>query len=844
MRYAILCIAGDLTGLTMADDRKRLRNEGDGAAEAGAAPVGRTPAEARYVAQRELAVALGTTSDLEEALGRCLELALEASEMQGGGIYLCTEDGGIDLACHRGLEPPFVAQVRRFEPSSLNARIVQRGLPAYADAGQLRDAGTPYGLDPQIRALAALPFSHQERRLGVIVVVSHGLSEVPLDARTVLEGLAAQMGGAVARLQSEAALRRSERHYRLLAENLPDIVIIMDPEGRLAYCNPQVGLYGYDPDEEQGQHFSKFMARAEDRAKAGQCMDRLLHQGLPVTADLLFQPRKAEPFAVEFSLRLFQEDDGRRFVFCVLRDISKRKRAEEALRRSETLYRSTMEAMDEAVFVLDRSQRLTMFNQELLRWRAKHGLGGGALMAQPVAEVLPFLEERILARWRQAFDSGRSVESSSCAITNYGPVHTEIRGIPVEEEGEIASLVVVVRDVTARIEAEEERQRLSENLREAQRIESLGRLAGGVAHDLNNLLAPIMGYAEMSLLKTEPGGGLASYLERILGAAERAQELTKQLLAFGRKRVLRMQTVHLNQVVEEVEPMVRRIIGEDVSIVSELDPQLGAVWADPSHIHHVLMNLVVNARDAMPAGGRITIRTANRNLDEAFQQRHPEATVGPHVALSVRDDGEGMDEATLGRIFEPFFTTKDQGKGTGLGLSTVHGLIQQHGGCIEVESALDEGTCVRVFLPRSEAVPTIEDQAPPAPRKQLLQGRHTILVVEDEPAVRTMICEALGERGYQLHAAADAEQALTVIEELDEPLHLLLTDVILPGMDGRSLYELVANMRPEMRVLFMSGYPAAVISRHGVLEQGVHLLQKPFSMAALEAKVLEVLAEG
>ncbi len=381
--------------------------------------------------------------------------------------------------------------------------------------------------------------------------------------------------------------------------------------------------------------------------------------------------------------------------------------------------------------------------------------------------------------------------------------------------------------------------RLEQQLRQAQKMEAVGRLAGGVAHDFNNLLTVINGYAEMIIARAAVGSPDRADAEEILQAGERAAALSRQLLAFSRKQILAPRVLSLNAVVSGIERMLRRLMGEDIEIVTALDGGLVNVRADPGQIEQVLMNLAVNARDAMPNGGRLLLETANVVLDEEFRRSHPGAATGPHAMLGVSDTGTGMDAETQAHLFEPFFTTKEPGKGSGLGLSTVYGIVKQSGGSIRVYSEPGKGAVFKVYLPRVDAPASAPGPAarPPGP----LRGTETILLVEDADGIRKLMYEILREQGYALLLAADGNEAFRLVEQHPETIHLLLTDVVLPGMGGPAIAHRARALRPAIRVLFTSGYTDRGVVENGAIEPGPNFLQKPFTAEELGRKVREVL---
>jgi len=390
----------------------------------------------------------------------------------------------------------------------------------------------------------------------------------------------------------------------------------------------------------------------------------------------------------------------------------------------------------------------------------------------------------------------------------------------------------MLRDVT-------ERRKLEEQLRQSQRLESVGMLAGGIAHDFNNILTVISGYADLAEARLDESDPLAVYVEQIKRASDRAASLTRQLLAFSRKQVLQPKVLDLNSVVGQIEKMLGRLVGEDMELRTSLAPELGRVKADPGQIEQVIMNLAVNARDAMPGGGKITIETANVYLDEEYARQHIAVKPGPYVMLAVSDNGHGMTAETKKSIFAPFFSTKPIGKGTGLGLATVYGIVKQSSGNIWVYSEVGVGSSFKIYLPLVEG--EVDESPAAVGRADLRKGTETILLAEDEETVRTLACHSLKLYGYQVLDVASAGEALLIAEQHDGPIHLLLTDVVMPRMNGKELAERLAILRPNIRVLFMSGYTDQSIVHHGVLDEGINFIGKPFTPTALVRKVAEVL---
>jgi signal transduction histidine kinase/CheY-like chemotaxis protein len=378
-----------------------------------------------------------------------------------------------------------------------------------------------------------------------------------------------------------------------------------------------------------------------------------------------------------------------------------------------------------------------------------------------------------------------------------------------------------------------------ERLRQSQRMEALGRLAGGIAHDFNNVLTAILGFGELAMMGAPAGSPLEGQLQEIQKAGERAAELTRQLLAFGRRQVVQARVINLNDLIHNLEGMLRRVIDESISLETDLDQQIGNVRADTGQIEQILMNLTVNARDAMPAGGTLTIATADADLDQGYVDLHGAVTPGRYVMISVSDTGIGMSPETLTRVFEPFFTTKDKGKGTGLGLSTVYGIVKQNGGCVWAYSELGRGTTFKVYIPRVDE--PLESAAPRTTAPSFYRGTECVLLVEDDSAVRALARAVLVQQGYTVVDASSPLEGIELARGYEFPIHLLLTDVIMPGMSGREFASRVREARPEVCVLYMSGYARNLMTSQGVLEAGVQFLEKPFSPQALACKVREVL---
>jgi PAS domain S-box-containing protein len=500
---------------------------------------------------------------------------------------------------------------------------------------------------------------------------------------------------------------------------------------------------------------------------------------------------------------------------------------ESRARSSETKYQTLVEHANDSVFLLDPTGKILEVNRR-----------GEQMLGRPREQIVGLrYEEFMLPAERRRFqrmlveDAARS-DNVRLAGRNKSVIYADISTSVFEIDGG-RIVLFLAHDVT-------ERNRLEQQLRQSQKMEAIGRLAGGVAHDFNNLLTIISGYSEMMLESLGPGDSARDLLCEISKAGERAASLTRQLLAFSRQQVLEPKVLDLNGVVADAERMLRRLIGEDIELVSILDPMLAPVRVDMGQIEQVILNLAVNARDAMPQGGKLTIETKNVTFDESVAVIRPDMQPGCYVLLAVSDNGCGMDEQTKAQIFEPFFTTKEVGKGTGLGLATVYGIVKQSGGHIDVYSEQRHGTSFKVYLPCADAPPGSK-RGLSADGTRSPRGTETILVVEDEAAVRLLTRHALQMAGYTVLDAGNAADAIQLSEQHGGSIDLLITDVVMPQMGGRALAGNLAAARPKMKVLFVSGYTSDTVVRHGVLMGGVDFLQKPFTPTSLGRKVREVL---
>jgi two-component system cell cycle sensor histidine kinase/response regulator CckA len=510
------------------------------------------------------------------------------------------------------------------------------------------------------------------------------------------------------------------------------------------------------------------------------------------------------------------------------RERAARREAEHALRESEQRYRRIIETTNEGVWILDTVGKTTFCNPRMA------AMLGSEQKAMVGASVFDFVRDEATIKALQHHEARAAGQSEirldrkdgnfTWALLDTTPI--------VDSSGEYEGALVMAMDVS-------QRKRLEEQLRQAQKMEAVGSLAGGIAHDFNNLLSVILSGTSLILEGLKPGDPIVGELEEVRKAGERAGALTRQLLAFSRQQLLEPRTLDLNQIVLGLEKMLRRLMGEDIELSLLLSHMLGKMQADPGQIEQIIMNLVVNARDAMPQGGKVTIESGNCQLTAAYTALHLGVTPGDYVMLAITDTGVGMDAETRSRIFEPFFTTKEKGRGTGLGLSTVFGIVQQSGGHIWVYSEPGKGTTFKVYFPRKDGPVDTPATVPPSPLT--LRGVETILLVEDEDQVRAISRTILRRYGYNVLEAQNGGEAFLICERYTAKIHLLVTDVVMPRMSGRQLAERLAPMRPDMRVLYVSGYTENSVVHHGVLDAGIAFLQKPITPDALLRKVREVI---
>lgn len=637
--------------------------------------------------------------------------------------------------------------------------------------------------------------------------------------------------------------RKAERNYRTLFQKMLDGFalheIICDDHGipvdyRFMEINPAFErLTGIKAEESLGRTVRELMPGIESYWI--ETYGRVALTGEPV-----FFENYTKELDKHFQVTAFRPAPNQ--FACIFADVTEHRRAEEALRESEARYRELVENANSIILRMDKTGTITFINEFAQQFFEYHG--NEILGRNVIGTIVPESDSAGRDLREMILDIGRHPERY-VANENENMKRDGTRAWiswtnkPMFDSSEMINEILCVgNDATARKHAEEEKEKLQVQLNQAQRIESVGRLAGGVAHDFNNMLGVILGHAEMALLKLDPEHPQYHDLKAIHAAAERSADLTRQLLAFARRQTITPKVIDLNETVEGMLKMLRRLIGEDIDLAWNPGLSLWPLSMDSSQLDQILANLCVNARDAIEGVGKVTIETANAFFDENYCRHNAEVVIGEYVLLAVSDDGCGMEKETLAQIFDPFFTTKELGQGTGLGLATVYGIVKQNNGFINVYSEPGEGTTFKIYLPRHTArtaVPKAASQGPVG------RGHETILLVEDESSILEISKEMLESFGYTVRAASTPGEAIRIAEEHAGDINLLMTDVIMPEMNGRDLAKRLLSLYPELACLFMSGYTADVIAHRGVLEEGVHFIQKPFSVQGLAAKVRDAL---
>ncbi len=722
---------------------------------------------------------------------------------------------------------------------------------------------TPGAFDPSYKTLMSHGIIHPEDRHFVTRAHKESLSKkTPLDIEYRLlledgtvkyvnekfqtlydeEGMPACSMGTVQdvteRKEAERAQRESEARYKILFEEALDGICIADADtGVIMDCNPALAaLVERDLTELIGQPQSILHPpHANGDGLSPSFREHLTHkEGQTLETEVL--TRSGEIKYVEIKANRL-DLSGREALQGIFRDITERKEAVHALGESEEKYRTLVENAGEVILVAQEGQ-IKFLNRrvvDLLGYKPEQLVGTSF-----VDYIHPEDRQTVVERHSRRLKGEELPRIYPFRVTDKAgnTKWVEINAIRIEWEGKPATLNFLA-DVTERVRSEEEREKLRDQLHQAQKMESIGRLAGGVAHDFNNMLSVIQGHTDLALLDVDPGDPVCSSLGEISKAAKRSSNVVRQLLAFARKQTIAPEMLNLNDTVEGMLKMLRRLIGEDTDLSWHPDTNLWLVKVDPAQIDQILANLCVNARDAISGIGRITIETGNVVLKASDCDGHAGFLPGEYVALAVTDDGVGMDRETLANVFEPFFTTKEVGKGTGLGLSTVYGIVSQNHGFIDMISEPGKGTTARIYLPRrrGESEEVIQESKTEMPRGH----GETVLIVEDDAQVLDIGRQILERLGYTVLATASPGEAILLAREFDAEIHLLMTDIVMPEMSGKELAAKIVATRPNINILFMSGYTADIIARHGILDRGTHFIQKPFTPDVLARKIRDAL---
>jgi two-component system, cell cycle sensor histidine kinase and response regulator CckA len=828
----------------------------------------RTLGERERMAAR-LRLLADASQAFSEATGDCDRLldviARRLGELIGDlcAIRAVSQDGRmLEQGSVHHRDPEIVAQARDLlvaHPQAVGegatGRVAASGqslfIPSTASAEYIASAAPQYRQILErlsVRSAMMVPMSCRGKVVGVATLLRTGpdnpYTEDDLNLmRNLADHAALAIGNARSYAAEHDAARRanqalidSEVAHRLLFEASPIPVIVFDVEtlAYLAVNEAALLLYGYTHDELLRMKISDLRSLSE----AGSVKEAVAALGeAPARGTVLHRRKDGSSFFAEYNSRMLIFA-GRRARITVITDVTARHEAEEM----RSLLAAIVQSSNDAIVSKRIDGSITSWNTAAERL---FGYSAAEAVGQPIGLVIPpdrSAEERdLLAR----VAAGERVEhyETTRRRKDGTAVEVSISLAPIlNTSGQVVGASKTARDLTAQRRGEAILRNTEEQLRQAQKMEAVGRLAGGIAHDFNNMLSVILSYSELLLAELKPTDSARGEIEEVHAAALSAANLTRQLLMFSRQQILAPRVLALNDVLAGTDKMIRRIVGEDIDFISVPAPGLGRVLADPGQVEQVIMNLVVNARDAMPTGGQLTLETGNVELGSDYARDHLGVRPGPHVMLAVSDTGIGMDQATQARIFEPFFTTKGVGKGTGLGLSTVFGIAQQSGGSVWVYSEPGAGTTFKVYFPRVEA--DLAAASAPSSGPATLRGSETILLVEDQEQVRAVAAGILQRSGYRPIVAQNAGDALLLAEKHRGAIHLLLTDVVMPQISGVELARRIGQLRPELKVLFMSGYTDDSIVRHGVLDSRMAFLQKPFTPESLTRKLREVLTTG
>lgn len=846
----------------------------------------------------EIGRIISSSLDIDEVYERFAQEVKKIIPFDRIGIGIISPESGMSTRTYlMGLEVPGVQQTILPIADTPADVVVRTRKGLIADTRDLFEMAerlpvAKYFLQAGIKSFLVVPLVSKNQVIAVLYVHSTTPDAYSRGDLTLAQRVADQIAGAIANSQlfaernrAQEALRESEEKWRSLVENAADPIYVINEQGRIVDANQQaLSTLGYS--REKLLTMSAWnIAEGSSPSKYAERLRRMIAEG-PITAESTHRRNDGTTFPVEIHSNLI-ESGAERYELVLTRDVTERKQAEAALRQQSRereilaeigrVITSSLD-IDEVYEPFARQLRelihfdrvtITLMNPEAnsmdiayLSGLAQPEYGPGKSFPLP-GSIMEAVAQARTGLICPLDDEDRLARTSSILIPAFQAGLRCILAVPLISEDQIFGTlqlgsvspdaysqkhIDLAENVGAQIAGaiansrlHMQRQRLEQQLLQSQKMEAIGQLAGGIAHDFNNMLSAIMSYTHLAITRLGHKGRIYGYLEQVQKSSERAANLTRQLLAFSRRQVTEPRVLDLNDILIDMNGMLRRLIGENIELITIPVPDLGFTKVDPAQMEQVLVNLVVNAQDAMPGGGRLIIETANVNLDQSYASEHPGATPGEHVMVSVTDTGVGMEEETRRHIFEPFFTTKEVGKGTGLGLSICYGIATQNGGHISVESAPNEGTTFKIYLPR------VEQPVSPLPMRDemgyLPGGSETVLLVEDEPSVKSVITHVLQELGYTVLEASNGVQAIEVFDQHPGPdINLLLTDMVMPVLGGKELASRLKEVLPGLKVLYTSGYTDGDTVNESLLEDGSGFMQKPFTPAILARKVRDALS--
>jgi two-component system cell cycle sensor histidine kinase/response regulator CckA len=799
------------------------------------------------VAIYELNQTVAFSLDPQTVISKLADAALQQTDADEVSILLPTSDGKeLYVAAVRGENRQRLLGERVPLQDSISSWVAREKSPLILDGEVADERFRALWPRPEITSAISVPMQVANKLVGTINLNALNRTRpFTLGQMKALSILASTAAAALETSSLYTQVQRAEENYRSIFENAIDGIFQIATNGRFIQANPAMAhMLGFPSandllhsERNSAEHLYVEPERFREFCRLLEGNDKL--NGFEIH---VLRNDGSKAFLSE-SARAVRNEMGEVLYYeGIAEDITERKLSQEALVAGEARRRAILDSALDCIITMNHEGHVVDWNPaaEQTFGFTQEEILGNDMAALIIPEKYRERHRQGLAHYLETGDGpalGQRREMSGLhASGKEFPVELTINRIEIADQPPL--FTAYIRDLTDRRRLEEKLRLSEEQLRQSQKLEAIGQLAGGVAHDFNNLLTVIGGYSSILLGRMTAENPQRSALEEIKKASDRASGLTRQLLAFSRKQILQPKVLDLNEVVLEIEKMVRRLIGEDVDLLILSESSLGKTKADPGQVEQVLLNLIVNARDAMPQGGKLTIETSNVHLSDDYANRHG-ATAGNYVMLAVSDSGCGMDVETKEHIFEPFFTTKSPGKGTGLGLSTVYGIIKQSGGHIWLYSEPSQGTTFKVFLPRVDDA--VEGRDSGSLSRIVPQGSETILLVEDEVQVRNILTDMLKSQGYNLLVASNGPEALDIASTRNGTIHLMITDVVMPQMSGRELAEVMAGLRPETRILYMSGYTDDAIVHHRLLDEGLNFIQKPFDTVTVARKVRTVL---